>query len=71
MTVSIGAAQLKDGEEPMQLLQRTDDALYAAKREGRNRVVWAGQMKAPGLAPGLLINPGDSSDLLNPARQGG
>ena len=71
VTVSIGAAQLKDGEEPMQLLQRTDDALYAAKREGRNRVVWAGQMKAPGLAPGLLINPGDSSDLLNPARQGG
>ncbi len=39
ITVSIGAAQLRDGEEGDALLDRADAALYEAKRAGRNRVV--------------------------------
>ncbi|AVP58925.1 GGDEF domain-containing protein [Pulveribacter suum] len=46
LTVSIGAAQLRPGEGMDAVLQRADKALYAAKRQGRDRVVWA-----PGDAP--------------------
>ncbi|MBP2293483.1 GGDEF domain-containing protein [Azospirillum rugosum] len=38
VTLSIGAAQYRTGEELMALLRRADEALYAAKRGGRNRV---------------------------------
>lgn len=41
LTISIGAAQLNRDETPLRLLQRTDEALYSAKRQGRNSVVWA------------------------------
>ena len=43
ITVSIGLSVLKSGSgEPMQsLLQRSDEALYQAKHEGKNRVVIA------------------------------
>lgn len=37
ITVSIGVAQALPGEVEDQLLRRGDDALYAAKRNGRNR----------------------------------
>jgi two-component system cell cycle response regulator len=41
VTISIGVARLKEGEQGEALICRTDDALYCAKYEGRNRVVMA------------------------------
>ncbi len=40
LTISIGAATMPDPEigQPLQLLERADDALYRAKADGRNRV---------------------------------
>ncbi|WP_409519919.1 GGDEF domain-containing protein [Pulveribacter sp.] len=46
LTVSIGAARVQPGEGMNAVLQRADKALYTAKRQGRDRVVWA-----PGDAP--------------------
>jgi diguanylate cyclase (GGDEF)-like protein len=42
VTVSIGVAALLPGESIEQWLSRSDDALYQAKREGRNRCAVAG-----------------------------
>jgi diguanylate cyclase len=39
LTISIGAAQLRDVEEPLDLIERADAYLYKAKRAGRNKVV--------------------------------
>ena len=44
VTISTGLAQLTRGEEAVELLERSDGALYAAKRGGRNRTTIA----APG-----------------------
>ncbi len=41
VTVSIGAAELRPGETPEDLVARADRALYAAKEAGRNRVTRA------------------------------
>lgn len=38
VTVSVGVAEYKDGDEVRTLLKRVDDALYAAKKAGRNCV---------------------------------
>jgi diguanylate cyclase (GGDEF)-like protein len=38
-TISIGVAQLLPGEDARRLLQRADEATYAAKHQGRNCVV--------------------------------
>jgi diguanylate cyclase (GGDEF)-like protein len=38
MSVSIGACQLKPEEDMAAFVKRTDDALYRAKRNGKNRV---------------------------------
>ena len=42
VTVSLGAAQLAAGEDVASLLGRADEALYDAKRAGRNKVVAGG-----------------------------
>ncbi len=41
VTISLGVAALADEETPESLLARADEALYAAKQAGRNRVVAA------------------------------
>jgi two-component system cell cycle response regulator len=39
VTISVGIAALADGDDAASVLKRADQALYRAKREGRNRVV--------------------------------
>ena len=41
VTISVGHAQSQDGEAPLMLFARVDEALYEAKRNGRNRVARA------------------------------
>jgi two-component system cell cycle response regulator len=41
VTISVGVAQLKQGETIEQVISRADGALYHAKHTGRNRVVAA------------------------------
>lgn len=38
ITISIGVAELRPGEQPSTLIERADEALYKAKNAGRNRV---------------------------------
>lgn len=42
VTVSIGIACRREGERvhPLELIQRADSALYAAKSAGRHRTMW-------------------------------
>jgi diguanylate cyclase (GGDEF)-like protein len=40
LTCSIGVAQWQPTEQPVQAVARADEALYEAKRRGRNRIVW-------------------------------
>jgi diguanylate cyclase (GGDEF)-like protein len=47
LTVSIGLAEYQSGENGEQLLNRADNALYEAKRTGRNRVAAAGGGRLP------------------------
>jgi diguanylate cyclase (GGDEF)-like protein len=58
-TVSMGLASFpEDGQELQELIDRTDQALYAAKRAGRNRVVrWSPRLKAQEAVQGSGHNP--------------
>jgi diguanylate cyclase (GGDEF)-like protein len=38
LTISLGASEYKQGDQPMGFIERADAALYRAKRAGRNRV---------------------------------
>ena len=40
VTISMGVATMSDGETSDNLIARSDEALYAAKKNGRNRVAW-------------------------------
>jgi two-component system, cell cycle response regulator len=52
VTVSIGCAGADgDDEKPENLLRRSDEALYRAKRDGRNRVVMAERAPTPQSPP--------------------
>ncbi len=42
VTISIGIAWFKDGDNQQNIYARADDALYRAKRQGRNCVVYGG-----------------------------
>ena len=50
-TVSVGLAVQQPGETLAQTVLRADDALYRAKREGRDRVVLDSASAAPDVAP--------------------
>jgi diguanylate cyclase len=48
VTISIGVALLRAGDTPQSLIERADACLYAAKRNGRNRVICESDPEAAG-----------------------
>ena len=52
VTISVGLAECEPDESTEALLRRVDNALYQAKREGRNRVVSLGAGMASGAHAG-------------------
>jgi len=55
LTVSIGVAGLAEGDTAASLLGRADKALYQAKGQGRDRVVFAGQQRMEGAGEAVRI----------------
>jgi PleD family two-component response regulator len=58
-TASAGIAQWSPGEDAATFVGRTDEALYRAKREGRDRSV---------RAPSPVIDPGPGDDVRGAGR---
>jgi diguanylate cyclase len=52
ITVSVGVAAFDRREQPVDLVERADRALYAAKNSGRNKVVSEPELKVRKLAIG-------------------
>jgi diguanylate cyclase len=62
VTVSFGTANLLKGEQAGELIQRADDALYAAKKGGRNQTVWH-DGQATQLVPKLSAEPQPAAEV--------
>ncbi|MBN1899100.1 MAG: GGDEF domain-containing protein, partial [Spirochaetes bacterium] len=57
VTVSVGVAQLQAGEEPISLIERSDQALYKAKESGRNCVAVFGEKRPSKVLKKKKIKP--------------
>jgi diguanylate cyclase len=53
VTISIGVALLRPTDTPQSLIERADECLYAAKRNGRNRVIAESDREADGAGKAL------------------
>jgi diguanylate cyclase (GGDEF)-like protein len=67
LTVSIGVAQLRCGEEPECWLRRADAALYRAKKLGRNQVVVAEDTDLDAALLGAALVPVRAAKTRQPA----
>lgn len=50
ISISVGVGELRDGQSPLEWLGDADQALYDAKRSGRNRVAGATERRVSGAA---------------------
>jgi len=69
VTISLGlAAYPSDGSSKDVLIANADQALYRAKRAGRNRVVaWSGAEAPPAAEPTVTVTLADEATLTTPA----
>lgn len=59
-TASWGVAQWRNGEKFEELLRRADEAMYTAKKNGKNRVVSATEMRVSQSASVATVQSGES-----------